>query len=74
MDHLDKDMHDLVAKGKSQGYLTYDEVTRVLTPTMKSIPTSLIISCFFWMNVGLSWSRNRPRVNSSIPPRSNDGG
>ncbi len=30
MDHLDKDMHDLVAKGKSQGYLTYDEVTRVL--------------------------------------------
>ena len=30
MDHFDKDMCDLVAKGKSQGYLTYDEVTRVL--------------------------------------------
>ena len=30
MDHFDKDMRDLVAKGKSQGYLTYDEVTRVL--------------------------------------------
>ena len=30
VDHFDKDMHDLVAKGKSQGYLTYDEVTRVL--------------------------------------------
>ncbi len=30
MDQLDKDMRELVAKGKSQGYLTYDEVTRVL--------------------------------------------
>ncbi len=30
MDHFDKELHDLVAKGKSQGYLTYDEVTRYL--------------------------------------------
>jgi RNA polymerase primary sigma factor len=30
VDLLDKDMRELVAKGKSQGYLTYDEVTRVL--------------------------------------------
>jgi RNA polymerase primary sigma factor len=30
VDQLDKDMRELVAKGKSQGYLTYDEVTRVL--------------------------------------------
>ncbi len=26
MDHFDKELHELVAKGKSQGYLTYDEV------------------------------------------------
>jgi len=26
----DRDLHDLVAKGKSQGYLTYDEVTNYL--------------------------------------------
>ena len=32
-DHFDKDYHDLVHKGKSQGYLTYDEVTRVLRTT-----------------------------------------
>ena len=30
MDHFDKEMQDLVAKGKSQGYLTYDEVIRYL--------------------------------------------
>ena len=30
MDHFDKDLQDLVAKGKSQGYLTYDEVIRYL--------------------------------------------
>ena len=30
MDQLDREMRELVAKGKSQGYLTYDEVTRVL--------------------------------------------
>ncbi len=30
VDHLDKNLHDLIAKGKSQGYLTYDEVTKFL--------------------------------------------
>ncbi|OHB78450.1 MAG: RNA polymerase subunit sigma-70 [Planctomycetes bacterium RBG_16_64_12] len=30
MDHFDKEMQDLVAKGRSQGYLTYDEVIRYL--------------------------------------------
>jgi len=30
VDHFDKEMQDLVAKGKSQGYLTYDEVIRYL--------------------------------------------
>ena len=30
MDHFDKDLQELVAKGKSQGYLTYDEVTEYL--------------------------------------------
>ena len=30
MDQLDKDMRELVTKGKSQGYLTYDEVTKIL--------------------------------------------
>ena len=30
MDHFDKELQDLVAKGKSQGYLTYDEVIRYL--------------------------------------------
>ncbi len=30
MDHFDKDLQELVAKGKSQGYLTYDEVTKYL--------------------------------------------
>ncbi|HUT92920.1 MAG TPA: sigma-70 family RNA polymerase sigma factor, partial [Thermoguttaceae bacterium] len=30
MDHFDKEMQDLAAKGKSQGYLTYDEVIRYL--------------------------------------------
>ncbi len=30
MDHFDTEMQDLVAKGKSQGYLTYDEVIRYL--------------------------------------------
>ena len=27
MDHFDKDFQELIAKGKSQGFLTYDEVT-----------------------------------------------
>ncbi|MBN1908581.1 MAG: sigma-70 family RNA polymerase sigma factor [Pirellulales bacterium] len=30
MDHFDKDLHELVAKGKQQGYLTYDEVAEYL--------------------------------------------
>ena len=30
MDHFDKDMQELVAKGKTQGYLTYDEVNEYL--------------------------------------------
>ena len=30
MDHFDKELQELVVKGKSQGYLTYDEVTRYL--------------------------------------------
>ncbi len=30
MDLFDKDMQELVAKGKSQGYLTYDEVNEYL--------------------------------------------
>ena len=30
MDLFDKDLRELVAKGKTQGYLTYDEVTRYL--------------------------------------------
>jgi RNA polymerase primary sigma factor len=30
MDHFDKDLQELVTKGKSQGYLTYDEVTEYL--------------------------------------------
>ena len=30
MDHFDKDLQELVAKGKSQGFLTYDEVTNYL--------------------------------------------
>jgi len=30
VDHFDKDLRDLVAKGKSQGFLTYDEVTAFL--------------------------------------------
>jgi RNA polymerase primary sigma factor len=30
MDHFDKDLQELIAKGKSQGYLTYDEVTEYL--------------------------------------------
>ena len=30
MDLFDKDLQELVAKGKSQGYLTYDEVNEYL--------------------------------------------
>ncbi len=30
MDHFDKELQDLIAAGKSQGYLTYDEVNRYL--------------------------------------------
>jgi len=30
VDHFDKELNDLVAKGKSRGYLTYDEVTHYL--------------------------------------------
>jgi RNA polymerase primary sigma factor len=30
VDHFDKDMQELVAKGKAQGYLTYDEVNEYL--------------------------------------------
>jgi len=30
VDHLNKELGDLIAKGKSQGYLTYDEVTNYL--------------------------------------------
>ena len=30
MDHFDKDLQELIAKGKTQGYLTYDEVNEYL--------------------------------------------
>ncbi|MBC8873339.1 MAG: sigma-70 family RNA polymerase sigma factor [Planctomycetes bacterium] len=30
MEHLEKDLHDLIAKGKTQGYLTYDDVNDYL--------------------------------------------
>ncbi len=30
MDHFEKDLQDLIAKGKAQGYLTYDEVNDYL--------------------------------------------
>jgi len=30
VDHFDKELHDLVAKGKARGYLTYDEVAKYL--------------------------------------------
>jgi RNA polymerase primary sigma factor len=30
VDHFDKELQDLVAKGRAQGYLTYDQVTRYL--------------------------------------------
>ena len=30
MEHLEKDLHDLIAKGKPQGYLTYDDVNDYL--------------------------------------------
>ena len=30
VDHFDKDLQELVAKGKTQGYLTYDEVNEYL--------------------------------------------
>jgi RNA polymerase primary sigma factor len=30
VDHFDKDLQDLISKGKSRGYLTYDEVTAYL--------------------------------------------
>ena len=30
MDHFEKDLHDLIAKGMAQGYLTYDEVNDYL--------------------------------------------
>ena len=30
MEHADTDLNELVAKGKSQGYLTYDEVNAYL--------------------------------------------
>ena len=30
MDHFDKDLQELITQGKSQGYLTYDEVTEYL--------------------------------------------
>jgi len=30
VEHLEKDLHDLIAKGKTQGYLTYDDVNDYL--------------------------------------------
>jgi len=30
VEHLEKDLHDLIAKGKAQGYLTYDDVNDYL--------------------------------------------
>ena len=30
MEHLQQDLHDLITKGKTQGYLTYDEVNEYL--------------------------------------------
>ena len=46
MDQLDKDMRELVAKGKSQGYLTYDEVNSALPEgmlTSEQIDEALIL-------------------------------
>ena len=59
MDQLDKDMRELVAKGKSQGYLTYDEVTRVL-PDDEVDPDKLDNLLFFLDERGIELVTEAP--------------
>ena len=71
MDHLDKDMHDLVAKGKSQGYLTYDEVTRVL-PDDEVDPDKLDNLLFLLDERGIELVTEPPEGEFFDPSQSND--
>ena len=70
MDHLDKDMHDLVAKGKSQGYLTYDEVTRVL-PDDEVDPDKLDNLLFLLDERGIELVTEPPEGEFYDPSQSN---
>ena len=40
VDHLEKELHELIALGKSQGYLTYDQVNDFLPDEAVNLRTA----------------------------------
>ena len=64
MDHFDKELQDLVAKGKVQGCLTYDEVTSYL-PDEAVDPEKLDNLLIALDEAGIELVQIRPRSRSS---------
>ena len=62
MNHFDKELNDLVAKGRSQGYLTYDEVAAYLPD--EAVDPEKIDSLLISLD-----ERNIPLLATSRPSR-----
>ena len=76
MDHFDKDLQELIAKGKSQGYLTYDEVNAYL-PDEAVSPEKLdnLLIALEEQGIELGRSAARARSFAEEPPSpATDGG
>jgi RNA polymerase primary sigma factor len=67
VDLFDKDLRELVAKGKTQGYLTYDEVTRYL-PDEAVDPEKLDNLLISLDQAGIELVNNAPEPEFFEPP------
>ncbi len=73
MDHFDKELQDLVAKGKSQGYLTYDEVIRYL-PDEAVDPEKLDSLLILMDEMGIELVSEPPEPEFFEPPEADFDG
>ena len=74
MELFDNDLHELLAKGKSQGYLTYDEVTDYL-PDEAVDPEKLdtLLSILDEMNIELLAEAPEPEFFDGVQTKAKGG-